>query len=78
MEHDRLTMLPPSSPYSQISRPHPIEGIVRVSKNAIIDLLNRIPFDDVSVRRGLINDQEESATVFLEDMDKALIKTFDQ
>ena len=62
-------------PFSASTRlPPTVDNIICISKNSVIRLIERIPFENIYLPRSVITDDESTTVSFLEEMGKELIK----
>ena len=65
---------PPSGysvPYSRTT-----DHLICLSKSAVIDLIRKVPFEEIFIPKSLVSNEQESTLSFLEAVCFALIKTF--
>jgi hypothetical protein len=72
MEHHRFTTPPPQTVPNV---PPAVKNVITISKAAILDLISKFPFEEVSLPTTVVSNDETQTVPFLEALGSSLIRT---
>ena len=76
-QKNKNDMDPFTTPPSRTSRlPSASDNVLRLSKSAVIALIQKIPFDEIYVACSIVDNDQDSTPTFLEAIGRALLDVF--